>query len=130
MVFVSILSKFKIATRLLPQTAYCANLRYSSIGQTRSLFSTPVLPQQKWITVTFVDRDGISSTVKAKVGDTFLDAAVNNDVDLEGFGACEGTLSCSTCHIIFKKEDFDKITEEATDEELDMLDLAFGLTDT
>ena len=45
-------------------------------------------------------------------------------------GACEGTLSCSTCHIIFKKEDFDKITEEATDEELDMLDLAFGLTDT
>jgi len=86
MVFVSILSKFKIATRLLPQTAYCANLRYSSIGQTRSLFSTPVLPQQKWITVTFVDRDGISSTVKAKVGDTFLDAAVNNDVDLEGFG--------------------------------------------
>jgi len=69
-------------------------------------------------------------TVKAKVGDTFLDAAVNNDVDLEGFGACEGTLSCSTCHLIFKKEDFDKLPEEASDEELDMLDLAFGLTDT
>ena len=27
-------------------------------------------------------------------------------------------------------QDFKKIDEEATDEELDMLDLAFGLTDT
>lgn len=68
--------------------------------------------------------------VKAKVGDTFLDAAINNDVDLEGFGACEGTLSCSTCHIIFKKEDFDKLPEKPSDEEMDMLDLAYGLCDT
>ena len=73
---------------------------------------------------------------------------INNDVDIDGFGACEGTLACSTCHLIFTQEDFDKIDEEATDEELDMLvivsqikkstlilfnfvqDLAFGLTDT
>ena len=45
-------------------------------------------------------------------------------------GACEGTLACSTCHLVFKKADFDNIDEQATDEELDMLDLAFGLTDT
>lgn len=38
------------------------------------------------ISVTFVNRENIPVTVKAKVGDTFLDAAVNNDVDLEGFG--------------------------------------------
>ena len=49
---------------------------------------------------------------------------------LDGFGACEGTLACSTCHLIFKDEDFKRLEEEATDEELDMLDLAFGLTDT
>jgi len=36
--------------------------------------------------VTFVNRDGDALKVKAKVGDTFLDAAINNDVDLEGFG--------------------------------------------
>ena len=36
--------------------------------------------------MTFIDREGNPVTVKAKVGDTFLDAAVNNDVDLEGFG--------------------------------------------
>ena len=45
-------------------------------------------------------------------------------------GACEGTLACSTCHLIFTKEDYDKLPEEPTDEELDMLDLAYGLTDT
>ena len=59
-----------------------------------------------------------------------LDVVINNDIDIDGFGACEGTLACSTCHLIFTEEDFNKIDEEATDEELDMLDLAFGLTDT
>ncbi|XP_057365787.1 adrenodoxin-like protein 2, mitochondrial [Daphnia carinata] len=86
--------------------------------------------QKKMISVTFVNREGNSMLVKAKVGDTFLDAAINNDVDLEGFGACEGTLSCSTCHIIFKKEDFDKLPDKPSDEEMDMLDLAYGLCDT
>ena len=44
-------------------------------------------------------------------------------------GACEGTLSCSTCHLIFKEENFKKL-KPPSDEENDMLDLAFGLTDT
>lgn len=44
-------------------------------------------------------------------------------------GACEGTLACSTCHLIFKPEIYETLPEP-TDEELDMLDLAFGLTDT
>ena len=68
--------------------------------------------------------------MKAKEGDNLLDIAINNDIDIDGFGACEGTLACSTCHVIFTEEDFAKIDDEATDEELDMLDLAFGLTDT
>ena len=51
-------------------------------------------------------------------------------MDLDGFGACEGTLTCSTCHLIFKKEDYDRLPNKVTDEELDMLDLAFELTDT
>ena len=67
---------------------------------------------------------------QAKEGDNLLDIAINNDIDIDGFGACEGTLACSTCHVIFTEEDFAKIDDEATDEELDMLDLAFGLTDT
>ena len=45
-------------------------------------------------------------------------------------GACEGTLACSTCHLVFEKADYERLPEEPCDEELDMLDLAYGLTDT
>lgn len=45
-------------------------------------------------------------------------------------GACEGTLSCSTCHLIVDKDWYEKIPDFLTEEEQDMLDLAFGLTDT
>lgn len=46
-------------------------------------------------------------------------------------GACEGTLSCSTCHLIFRPDEMDKLKlDEPSDEELDMLDLAYGLEET
>lgn len=55
---------------------------------------------------------------------------VNNNLDLDGFGACEGTLTCSTCHLIFKPADYERLPDKPGDEELDMLDLAYDLTDT
>ena len=82
----------------------------------------------KKVNITFIDRDGDRIKVAAKVGDTLLDVAKDNDIDVEG--ACGGTLACSTCHLIFEKVDFDKIPEIATDEELDLLEMAHGLTDT
>jgi len=45
-------------------------------------------------------------------------------------GACEGTLACSTCHLIFSEHNYNKLPQKPTDEELDMLDLAYGLSDT
>lgn len=45
-------------------------------------------------------------------------------------GACGGTLTCSTCHVILKKEDFDRLPDTPTEEENDMLDLAYEYTDT
>lgn len=80
--------------------------------------------------VTFIKANGERIKAKGKVGESLLDVVVNNSVDLDGFGACEGTLTCSTCHLIFKKEDYDQLPEQPTDEELDMLDLAYDLTDT
>ena len=82
------------------------------------------------VTVTFIALDGTKMPAKAKEGDNLLDIIVDNEIDIDGFGACEGTLACSTCHLIFKQEDFDRLPDEATDEELDMLDLAYELTDT
>ena len=53
--------------------------------------------------------------------------AHNNGINLEG--ACEGSLACSTCHIIVEKKFFDNLPEPSEEEE-DMLDLAWGLTHT
>jgi len=43
--------------------------------------------------------------------------------------ACEGTLACSTCHMIFDQELFDSLPP-LDEEEEDMLDLAIAVTDT
>lgn len=80
------------------------------------------------ISVTFVDKDGEEKTLEVPVGMSMLEAAHENDIELEG--ACEGSLACSTCHVIVMDEDYYNKLPEPTDEENDMLDLAFGLTET
>ncbi|GFG34787.1 hypothetical protein Cfor_12050 [Coptotermes formosanus] len=91
---------------------------------------TQPLPKKQTVEVTFIKANGERIKAKGKEGDSLLDIVVNSSVDLEGYGACEGTLTCSTCHLILKKEDFDRLPDKPTDEELDMLDLAYDLTDT
>ncbi len=75
----------------------------------------------------FIERDGNRKEVEAPVGLSVLEIAHENDVDIEG--ACEGSLACSTCHVIVDPVWFDKLPEPSEDEE-DMLDLAFGLQAT
>lgn len=83
------------------------------------------------IAVTFIDRDGERINVRAPVGQNLLEVAHANDVDLEvrvcaqpthrlwpvlsnargrrrrrPQGACEGSLACSTCHIIVESPEF------------------------
>ncbi|XP_053625566.1 adrenodoxin [Plodia interpunctella] len=96
----------------------------------RPLSTTKLALNADKVKVTFVLHDGKRLETEAKVGDTLLDVVVNNDLNIEGYGACEGTLTCSTCHVILAQNDYDRLPEEACDEERDMLDLAYGLTDT
>jgi len=77
--------------------------------------------------MTFIDADGNRKEVDAPVGLSVLEIAHKNGLDLEG--ACEGSLACSTCHVVVEDKWFAKL-DEATEEEEDMLDLAFGLTHT
>ncbi|CCG40624.1 MULTISPECIES: ferredoxin family 2Fe-2S iron-sulfur cluster binding protein [Magnetospirillum] len=77
--------------------------------------------------LTFINPDGSRTEVDAAEGLSVMEAAHRNHVDLEG--ACEGSLACSTCHVVVAKEWYDKIPPASEDEE-DMLDLAFGLTAT
>lgn len=77
--------------------------------------------------ITFVQTDGSEKTVDAPNGISVLEVAHKNDISLEG--ACEGSLACSTCHVIVDKAFYDKLPA-ATEDEEDMLDLAFGLSHT
>ncbi|KAI8968698.1 2Fe-2S ferredoxin-type domain-containing protein [Trametes punicea] len=80
------------------------------------------------IKVHFKDHKGnLIKTVEANDGDDILSIAHEYDIDLEG--ACEGSVACSTCHVIIDPEHYDMLPEPEDDEN-DMLDMAFGLTDT
>ena len=77
--------------------------------------------------MTFTDQDGNELTVEAPLGDTILDIAHANDINIEG--ACEGCMACSTCHVVVEPDWYKKLAAPSEDEE-DMLDLVFGLTRT
>lgn len=61
--------------------------------------------------------------VEAKEGESILDAALRNGIDIEH--ACEMSCACTTCHVIVR-EGFDSL-EESDELEDDMLDKAWGL---
>jgi len=77
--------------------------------------------------MTFILPDNSRREVDAPLGLSVLDIAHKNEIDLEG--ACEGSLACSTCHVIVDLDFFGRLSE-ATEDEEDMLDLAWGLTHT
>jgi 2Fe-2S ferredoxin len=78
------------------------------------------------VKIIFIEK-GERKEFEVPVGSSVLDVAHSNNINLEG--ACEGSLACSTCHVIVEKSFYDKLTPPSEDEE-DMLDLAFGLTST
>ncbi len=77
--------------------------------------------------MTFIERDGTRREFDAPSGLSVLEIAHKYGVDLEG--ACEGSLACSTCHVVVDPAWFGKLATPTEDEE-DMLDLAFGLEKT
>lgn len=75
--------------------------------------------------ITFVKADGTALEVETLAGETVLHIAQKHGLDIEG--ACEGSMACSTCHVIVDAAWFTKL-EPACEEEEDILDLAYGLT--
>ncbi|KAA8910442.1 ferredoxin [Sphaerosporella brunnea] len=112
-----------IVTRsaLLPRRSFAVS------AVTRHNELTPPKPGEE-LKITFVDKEGERHTFEVAEGDNLLDIAQANDLEMEG--ACGGSAACSTCHVVVEDEDmYDKIPEPSDDEN-DMLDLAFGLTET
>ena len=72
--------------------------------------------------VRFLKADGsVDREVEAPAGTNLLDLAQANGQPLEG--ACEGSMACSTCHVLVARDDFDRLPP-ASEEEEDLLDLA------
>ena len=70
---------------------------------------------------------GLDREVEAPPGTNLLDLAQANGQPLEG--SCEGSMACSTCHVIVAKGDFERLPR-ASEEEDDLLDLAAHVTRT
>ncbi len=75
--------------------------------------------------VAFVSVDGGRREIDVEPGQSVLDIAWANGIDVEG--ACEGSMACSTCHVILSEADYGRLPPSSGDEE-DMLDLAWGVT--
>ncbi|KAL5200324.1 hypothetical protein ABZP36_021527 [Zizania latifolia] len=137
----------QLGTRLLRENRAPANLPNSRSSYYRGQLRRRLVPEKsilfstatssthdegtqdtEKISVTFVNKDGTEQTISVPVGTSMLEAAHENDIELEG--ACEGSLACSTCHVIVMDVNYYNKLEDPADEENDMLDLAFGLTET
>jgi 2Fe-2S ferredoxin len=64
--------------------------------------------------------------VDVEEGTAILDAALDNNIRIDH--NCGGNCACSTCHVIIEMG-FDSLAERSEDE-IDMLDEAEGLTET
>ncbi|MBW0541592.1 hypothetical protein O181_081307 [Austropuccinia psidii MF-1] len=85
-------------------------------------------PPGTGIKIKFKNHKGeLIKEVEGNEGDDIVDLSWEWDLDIEA--ACEKSVACSTCHCIFEPDVFNQLPEPSEDEE-DMLDLAFGLTDT
>ena len=77
--------------------------------------------------INFIKSDGTTHTIEAKEGANLMEVGRDSNMGVEG--TCGGSLSCATCHVIFDEAGF-ALVGGASEDEMDMLDLAFGLTAT
>ncbi|KAL4630820.1 adrenodoxin-like [Arapaima gigas] len=107
-----------------------ARVRSRTFGRNRAFGSGSQDPSKgDKVVLHFINQNGAKITASVAEGESLLDVVMNKNLDLSGFGACEGTLACSTCHLIFDETVYNKL-DPIGDDELDMLDLAYGLTKT
>lgn len=65
----------------------------------------------------------VGADIQATAGTSICDVLLDNDVDIEH--ACEKSCACTTCHVIIRAGNGS--LNEATDDEEDLLDKAWGL---
>lgn len=84
------------------------------------------------VQINFILKDGTEKKVDAPLGLSLMEVAVKHEIEaIEG--ACGGGLACATCHLYvhpdFKEKSMPE-DGEVSEEEEDMLDLAFDIRPT
>lgn len=72
------------------------------------------------IVLNYLLSDGSVRSVDARIGDSVMDTAVENDID-EVVAECGGSLICATCHVYLDAETA-ALFDEPDDAELEMLE--------
>ena len=79
-------------------------------------------------TINVISRDGSTKAVTAEPGQSLMELIRDAGFD-ELLAMCGGCCSCATCHVIVDPDWYAKTGGPSEDEE-DMLDLAFSLSET
>ena len=81
--------------------------------------------------ITVIEKDGSQKQIEAEEGWSLME--ILRDADFSEIeGACGGSMACATCHMYVHpdwQKKLDAMDNEKSDEEEDMLDLAFNLTE-
>jgi len=83
-------------------------------------------------TITVIQKDGSKKDIEAEDGWSLME--ILRDAGFDAIeGACGGSMACATCHMYIHPDWAEKVKaldNERTEEEEDMLDLAFDIRDT
>lgn len=82
--------------------------------------------------ITFLHKDGRTKEVSAPENWSLMQIAVDNGIS-EIAGACGGSMACATCHCYIDPAWIDRVVaqdNEKSEEEEDMLDMAFDVRET
>lgn len=125
-------SRSNLTTKILQNTTTKTKLFPSVFINSRN-HQTSTNTNPRDIDIHFTIPTGEKVSVKAAEGESILELAhryaESSGIELEG--ACEGVCACSTCHVILEDKIYDlESLEEPSEDEEDMLDMAFGLTTT
>ena len=81
--------------------------------------------------ITVIEKDGSQKQIEAEEGWSLME--ILRDAGFSEIeGACGGSMACATCHMYVHpdwQKKLDAMDNEKSDEEEDMLDLAFNLTE-
>ena len=67
------------------------------------------------IKLNVINRDGTQTAINVEEGTTIRDA-IEDNIEPESFGICNGNCHCGTCHVFVHPKDFSKLKVLGDDE--------------